>query len=59
MKQLEFKFEMMSETLKKIEKEIPDFKKHGFQTREEWNKAKGFDRAFKHMEQMQGGNKKA
>tara|TARA_B100001093_G_scaffold464791_1_gene481951 strand:+ start:2356 stop:2535 length:180 start_codon:yes stop_codon:yes gene_type:complete len=59
MQQLEFKFEMMSETLKEIEKEIPDFKKHGFETREEWNKAKSFDRAFKHMEQMQGGNKKA
>ena len=51
-KQLELKFNEKSETLKKLEKEIPDFKKHGFQTREDWLKAKAYDRAWGHMEQM-------
>lgn len=57
-KQLELNFNEKSETLKKLEKEIPDFKKHGFQTREEWNKAKAYDRAWRHMEQHNSINVK-
>jgi len=29
-----------------------EWEKHGFRTREEWLKAKSYDRAFKHMEQQ-------
>tara|TARA_R100000734_G_C3303391_1_gene93916 strand:- start:805 stop:1008 length:204 start_codon:yes stop_codon:yes gene_type:complete len=50
-KQLELNFNEKSETLKKLEKEIPDFKRNGFQTREEYLKAKSWDRAFRHFEQ--------
>ena len=50
-KQLELEFNEKSETLKKLEKEIPDFKKNGFQTEEEFKKAKAYDRAWRHMEQ--------
>ena len=48
-KQLELNFNEKSETLKKLEKEIPDFKKHGFQTKEEWHKAILFDREWERM----------
>ena len=48
-KQLELNFKPKSELLEKIEKEIPDFKRHGFQTEEEWKKAKLFDREWKRI----------
>ena len=48
-KQLEINFNEKSDTLKKLEKEIPDFKKHGFQTKEEWHKAKLFDKEWKRI----------
>ena len=48
-KQLEINFNEKSDTLKKLEKEIPDFKKNGFQTEEEWKKAKLFDREWKRI----------
>ena len=48
-KQLELNFNEKSDTLKKLEKEIPDFKKNGFQTEEEWKKAKLFDREWKRI----------
>ena len=50
-------FSEKSETLKKLEKQIPDFKKHGFQTNEEWKKAKEYDRAYRHMKQLEGARK--
>jgi len=51
-KQLEFKFDDKSDTLKKLEKEIPDFKKHGFETKEEFDKAVLFDREYHRMKQF-------
>ena len=48
-KQLEFKFDDKSETLKKLEKEIPDFRKNGFKTKEEYHKAILFDREWERM----------
>lgn len=51
-KQLELNFNADSELISKLKKEIPDYKKHGFQTRDEWLKAKAYDRAWNHMEQM-------
>jgi|TARA_B100000085_G_scaffold141432_1_gene128735 molybdopterin synthase catalytic subunit len=51
-KQLELEFKPDSEIIRKLKKEIPDFKKHGFQSDEEWKKAKAHDRAWRHMEQM-------
>ena len=56
-KQLELDFNEKSETLKKLEKEIPDFKRNGFQMREEFLKAKSWDRAFRHYEQNNRGQK--
>mgnify|MGYP001236670032 CR=1 FL=1 len=56
-KQLELKFEAESELISKIKKEIPDFKKNGFQTEEEWKKAKEYDRAYRHMKQLEGARK--
>ena len=53
----EMDFSEKSETLKKLEKEIPDFKKHGFQTNEQWKKAKEYDRAYRHMKQLEGARK--
>ena len=51
-KQLELDFNPKSEDIKDIEKGVPDFKKHGFQSRDEWLKAKAHDRAWRHMEEM-------
>ena len=34
-----------------FEKPKKEWQKHGFATREQWNKAKEYDRAFRHMEQ--------
>ena len=48
-KQLELEFNEKSETLKKLEKEIPEFRKHGFQTKEEFDKAVLFDREWHRM----------
>ena len=48
-KQLEFNFDDKSETLKKLEKEIPDFRKNGFKTKEEFDKAVLFDREWERM----------
>tara|TARA_Y100001938_G_C8032104_1_gene401203 strand:- start:329 stop:544 length:216 start_codon:yes stop_codon:yes gene_type:complete len=31
---------------------IPEWKKRGFKSREEWLRAKEFDRAWRHMEQV-------
>lgn len=56
-KQLEINFDPKSELLERIEKEIPDFKKNGFQTEEEWKKAKEYDRAYRHMKQLERGRK--
>tara|TARA_E500000178_G_scaffold324788_1_gene351507 strand:+ start:78 stop:254 length:177 start_codon:yes stop_codon:yes gene_type:complete len=56
-KQLELDFDPKSETVKKIEKDVPDFKRNGFQTREEFLKAKSWDRAFRHFEQSNRGQK--
>ena len=56
-KQLEINFDQKSELLERIEKEIPDFKKNGFQTEEEWKKAKEYDRAYRHMKQLERGRK--
>ena len=50
-KQLELDFDPKSEDVKKIEKDVPDFKRNGFQTREEFLKAKSWDRAFRHFDQ--------
>tara|TARA_R100001460_G_scaffold101856_1_gene145999 strand:- start:1091 stop:1258 length:168 start_codon:yes stop_codon:yes gene_type:complete len=35
-----------------FENQKEEWEKFGFATREEWLKAKAFDRAFKHMEQV-------
>ena len=48
-KQLELNFNEKSETLEKLEKEIPDFRKNGFQTKEEYHKAILFDREWERM----------
>ena len=56
-KQLELDFDPKSEDVKKIEKTVPDFKKNGFQTRDEFLKAKSWDRAFRHVEQSNRGQK--
>lgn len=56
-KQLELEFNEKSDTLKKLEKEIPDYKKHGFQTRQQYLMACEFDRCARHMEQMKRGKK--
>lgn len=56
-KQLELNFKPKSELLEKIAKEIPDFKKHGFQSEDEWKKAKEYDRAYRHMKQLERGRK--
>ena len=48
-KQLEFEFTEKSDTLKKLEKEIPDYKKHGFTSKEEWHKAILFDKEWHRM----------
>ena len=34
-----------------FEKPKKEWQKHGFATREQWNKAKAYDRAFRHLEQ--------
>ena len=34
-----------------FEKPKKDWEKHGFATREQWLKAKNYDRAWRHMEQ--------
>ena len=56
-KQLELEFKPKSKLLEKIQKEIPDFKKHGFQNEVEWKKAKEYDRAYRHMKQLEGARK--
>ena len=56
-KQLELDFDPKSEDVKKIEKTVPDFKKNGFKTREEFLIACEFDRCARHMKQMKGGKK--
>ena len=48
-KQLELNFNDKSDTLKKLDKEIPDFKKHGFSNKEEWHKAILFDKEWERM----------
>ena len=48
-KQLELNFNEKSDTLKKLEKEIPDYKKHGFTSKEEWHKAILFDKEWHRM----------
>lgn len=48
-KQLELEFNEKSDTLKKLEKEIPDYKKHGFPNKEEWHKAILFDKEWERM----------
>lgn len=49
MKQLEINFNKKSDTLKKLDKEIPDFKKHGFPNKEEFDKAVCFDKEWERM----------
>jgi hypothetical protein len=38
--------------------EIPEWLKRGFKTRSEWEKAKEYDRAFRHAKQMEKARKK-
>ena len=40
-----------------FEKPKKEWQKHGFATREQWNKAKPYDRAFRHMKQMERARK--
>ncbi len=56
-KQLELNFDPKSAMIKEIEKDVPDFKKNGFKTRDEYLVACEFDRCARHMEQMKGGKK--
>ena len=56
-KQLELNFNDKSETLKKLDKEIPDFKKNGFETKEEFDKAVYFDREYHYMKKFMKGEK--
>ena len=56
-KQLELDFDPKSVDVKKIEKDVRDFKRNGCETREEFLKAKSWDRAFRHFEQSNRGQK--
>ena len=38
--------------------EIPEWLERGFKTRSEWLKAKEYDRAYRHMKQMEKARKK-
>lgn len=49
MRQLEFKFEEMTD-----KKELSEWEQNGFKTKEEWCKACAFDREFKYL--TEGGN---
>ena len=48
MKQLEMNFN---------KKKLKPWEEHGFKTKQEWDKAKAFDRAFRHYEQSNKGVK--
>ncbi|MGB0593144.1 MAG: hypothetical protein ACPGIF_02700 [Flavobacteriales bacterium] len=48
-KQLELDFNPKSEDIKNIEKDVPDYVKHGFPNKEEYHKAILFDKEWHRM----------
>jgi len=48
-KQLELDFNSKSEDIKNIEKDVPDYVKHGFPNKEEYHKAILFDKEWHRM----------
>ena len=57
MKQLELKFNKESEEIENIKKDIPDFIKNGFTNKEDFDKAKNFDREWHYMNKSIKGKK--
>jgi len=60
-KQLEMDFNPKSKDIRDIEKDVPEYLKHGFHTEEEWHKAILFDKEWermnKHISENKGGKK--